>query len=125
VRGRCRFGERAVAAMVSRGILGGRQAEGTHQLAGFVATCEGPPGGPEGDRAGALDATQGLERVDDGTEAPALPPIGEFLCEPSQTCALFRHGSDGVWEHDVLRGCGTDALTAPAPGGRGPQSPGL
>jgi len=44
----------------------------------------------------------------------------ECLCEPGQTFAVVRHGSDVFVENDVLRGCGTDHLTEPAEMGWAP-----
>jgi hypothetical protein len=43
------FGDRALVAMVSRGIFGGCQAEVTHQLAGLVDTCQVAQFGYDGD----------------------------------------------------------------------------
>jgi hypothetical protein len=114
------FGDRALVAMVSRGIFCGCQAEVTHPLAGRVETGKVAQFGYDGDCNRELDAAQGLECVDDGTEAPGLHAVVEFLCEPGKTCAVVRHGSDVFLENDWLRGRGTDHRTKPAEMGWAP-----
>lgn len=119
------LGERSLAAMVSRGGLQGREAEITPQLAGRIEPREVPPFCHDGDRDGALDAAEGLERVDHGMQAPGVHLILELLRKPSKTFAVFRHRPDVCWEDDWLRWRGTDDLTEPAPGGPGSRWPAL
>ena len=117
------LGDRALAAMVSRGVFRGREAEIPHLLAGLSEPREVPQFGHEGDRAGELDAAQGLERVNYGTEAPGGHLVVAFLLKPSKTFAMLRHRPDVCLEDNGLGGRGTDDLTAPAPVGWAPGGP--
>jgi hypothetical protein len=116
-------GERAVAARVARGVCCGRAAAIPPPRAGRIDPCAVPPCGHAGDRAGALDAAAGVERVHDGTKAPGVPLVVACWRQPSKPCAGRRHRPDvGVDDHG-LGGRGADERTAPAPVGWAPGGP--
>jgi hypothetical protein len=50
-----------------------------HALSGVIAAREISPCGHHGHRDRALDAPEGLERLDDGLEAPGLHLLMKFL----------------------------------------------
>jgi hypothetical protein len=63
----------ALAAPVSGGVLGGRQAEIAHQLARGLEPGDVPEFGQHDDGAGKLHAPERLERLDQGGQRRPVP----------------------------------------------------
>ena len=81
---------------------------------GVLETAQVAEFGHEGDGHRELDATHGLEGLDDGGQTPALDLLSEFGLQALESFLMFRHGPDVLLEDDLLGGRGTDHFRQPA-----------
>src|SRR5207249_1594089 len=104
------FGDGAEAALVSRGVLAGREAEVGGELAGGVEAGEVADLGEGSDRDGILDAAKRLEGRDEGRETPRGDLLGDHGRDASQSLDELRDGAPIFLEDDLLGRGGADDL---------------
>jgi hypothetical protein len=90
-------GAAAWAACATGGLTGG-EAQLAQEWSGVLNTAQVAALGAEGDGDRELDATQRLERRNDGGETPPLALLPEFGVAALPPCLLCRHGA-GVVVH--------------------------
>jgi hypothetical protein len=91
------------------------------ELSGVIEARQVAAFGHGAHRDRALDAPQGLERLDHRLEAAGGHLGAEFVLEPLQAGGLFGHGLHVCLQDNVLRWGGTAHLTGPAQVGRAPM----
>ena len=101
----------ANAAAFATGVLTGGKAQRARERSGVVKTREVAEFGDESDGPGELDATHGLDSLDDRVQAPSLDLLAEFGLEALEPCLMFRNGSDVFLEDNLLGRRGTDHLS--------------
>jgi hypothetical protein len=122
----CR-GHAAVLATGPTGLCHRRQPEIMQERSGRLDAREVSPFGHPGHRDRAWDAPAGLERRDDGREAPGVPRRMPCWCSTREVVGVFGHRRD-IFRTDHVRRWGrTDHRAAPTQGGpgsheRAPQS---
>src|SRR5215470_18995610 len=88
------LGHTALLTPRSTRIFRGGESEIMHELSGVLEAREVAQFGYHGHCHRELDPTQGLEGLDDRSEAPALHLFVELEFETAQTFRLFRDGLD-------------------------------
>jgi hypothetical protein len=79
--------------------------------------------GHEAPRDSALDAPQGLQRLNHGVSSPGVDVVMQFLLQTLQACGVLGDRPDVCVENDRLRGRGPDHCGAPPPMGWTPGGP--
>ena len=113
-------GEAALAAAFAPGGLTGGESPRAHERSRVLATGEVAERSDEGDGHHELEAAHGLERLDDGGQAPSLDLLPAFGLETLEPCLMCRNGAAVLLEAHRLGGRGTDHFRQPAPMGGPP-----
>ena len=119
------FGDGPLAAAFATGVFTGSKSQRAHELSGVLEPGQVAEFGDEGNGDGELDATHGLEGLDDGGETPALDLLSEFSLKALESFVMFSHGPDILLEDDLLGGRRTDHFRQPAQMGRPPRGAAL
>ena len=102
------FGDRALAAFLAAGVLGGDEADEGSELAWVVKTGEVTELGNDGQGDDPLNAAQCLESLDHGPQTPLGGEFEEFLLDPREAFDLLVNGTQKFLEDDLLGGSRTD-----------------
>jgi hypothetical protein len=116
-------GTGALPALCPGGRCCRGQAQEFHACSWRLKTGQGTHGCPRGDRAGALDAPQGLKGFAPRGQTPGLALLWEGLRQPLESFGVGTHGPDIFLKDELLRRGGPDAGGEPPPGGRVPSGP--
>jgi hypothetical protein len=104
------FGDAALSAAASRGILAGDDAEEGGELARRVEAGEIAELGGDGESGDLLNASQSLQGLDDGAQAPGGKELVDVVFDPLEAFDMIVDGSEVLLKDDLLRGRGADNL---------------
>jgi hypothetical protein len=105
-RAMARFGDGALAAPLTGGILRGNQAQELHELSGISEAGEVAEFGDRGDRRRELDAAECLKGLDHRLQAPRCDLLVALLVETLEAFGVLGDRADIFLEDELLRGGG-------------------
>jgi len=111
------FGDATLAAAASRGVLAGSDANKGGELARRVEAGEIAELGGDGECGDFLNASESLECLDDGAQAPGGKELVDVVDDPREAFEVVVDGSEVLLKDDLLRGGGADDLGQIAPVG--------
>jgi hypothetical protein len=114
------LGHSALLTPRSTGIVRGCQAQRMPQLSRVIEAREVAQGCHRGHGDSKLDAPEGLESLNDRSQAPSVPLLVQFAFQPVQVFSLFGDCVDVFLKDYLLCRCGTDDLAEPRPVSRAP-----
>jgi hypothetical protein len=116
------LGDAAVLTTCPTGIFRRRQPQIMHELSGLLEARAVSQCGHHGHRDREVDAPEGLERLDDGLEAPGWHRLLKCVFETLEAVGWCGHRLDLFLNDHGLRWGRTDHLAEPTPVGRAPMS---
>jgi hypothetical protein len=114
------FGDAALTALPAAGVLGGGEAEIAHELSWIIETGQVAEFGDERDGGEELYASEGLDGLDHGEQAPVAGVVLEFGLQALHPLVLFGNATQILLEDDLLRGGVADDFAEPAQMGGSP-----